>query len=199
MEEQQSHGGLVDAQGSAAHDEGCDHAFHDALHGNVVGHMEHEAAEGLGAVGETAYEKAPQRVILANGGEHFPEEGGLDDDVHRHVVLVRPVDGMDGPLVHHEDFSGPQGDLLLVVDKVMGFAGDHVHHFDVVMAMPGKRREPRVRPQKDHLARGHDLSAVDAEVSPCPSYNPPVGRSPPEAAAPPPAKAPSISPKSRHA
>ena len=115
---------------------------------------------------ETAHEKAPQRVILANGGEHFPEEGGLDDDVHRHVVLVRPVDGMDGPLVHHEDFSGPQGDLLLVVDKVMGFAGDHVHHFDVVMAMPGKRREPRVRPQKDHLARGHDLSAVDAEVPP---------------------------------
>ena len=171
----------------------------DALHGNVVGHMEHEATEGLGAVGQTARDqKAPQRVILANGGEHFPEEGGLDDDVHRHVVLVRPVDGMDGPLVHHEDFSGPQGDLLLVVDKVMGFAGDHVHHFDVVMAMPGKRREPRMRPQKDHLARGHDLSAVDAEVSPVPRIILPSDALP-EAAAPPPAKAPSISPKSRHA
>ena len=28
VEEQQSHGGLVDAQGSAAHDAGCDQAFH---------------------------------------------------------------------------------------------------------------------------------------------------------------------------
>ena len=164
VQKQQSHLGAANLQaGGLGRDERMHNALQQPLDLADLGHAEVQVGHVLLIIAQRVQQEPAQHVMGADHIGHKIQKLLLDQEVDRDVVFPAPGDAVRAVAVDQQQLARLQAHRAAVGHAVQRFALQHIHHFHIVVPVHGKIGKARMRPQRDHLPRGHKALALHDE------------------------------------